>query len=635
MTDPAPAHPYIAPANADPARPIDVVYFAGAGGSSEAYRIALGKHPDVALNHNAVAIGVHMHNCPETEHFVADVFDIDPTVIRPGVKWRSFWASPDCRHFSKAKGSAPVSPRVRGLAWVVIKVAKRLGDLAPDVIFLENVEEFVDWGPLLPADERGIQKPDPERKGETFGLWCKRLRQCGYVVEYKVDWIAADYGAPTTRKRLILIARRDGKAIVWPQPTHAPRKVARLKGLKPYVAAAECIDFSLPCPSIFLTQDECRECGIRAKRPLEPATLARIAKGIERYVIGSGDPFIVSLTHHGGDRVDDINDPFRTVTAAHRGELALVQPELMGGAIVGCGSRAGQSPPRGLDEPLGTIIGKADRCLTAAYLTKFSENSIGEDPREPLHTVMAGAPRHGLVTSFLTKFRNGATGSDMRDPMPTVTANGFRKRPGCGTPLGLVTAFVEQANTGLVGRDAREPLSTIVSKGCTQRVVTAHLDYAYGSNDGAAAGDPREPLKTVTAGGSHHFLVQETLDPAPADLPARLTAFLIKYYGPAVGQDLHDPLHSVTARMRFGLVMVSGEVMQITDIGMRMLNPAELAAAQGFPKSYDTSFNAATGKPVTKTDETRLIGNSVSPIGAAPFIAANLPSHRVSERGAA
>ncbi|ATC34634.1 DNA cytosine methyltransferase [Caulobacter vibrioides] len=423
---------YIAPANDAPARPIDVVYFAGAGGSSEAYRLALGRHPDVALNHNAVAIGVHMFNCPETEHFIADVFDIDPTVIRPGVKWRSFWASPDCRHFSKAKGSAPVSPRVRGLAWVVVKVAKLLGDLAPDVIFLENVEEFVDWGPLLPPDDKGVQRPDPARKGETFGLWCKRLRQCGYVVEYKVDWIAADFGAPTTRKRLILIARRDGQPIVWPEPTHAPRKVAKSKGLKPYVPAADCIDFSLPCPSIFLTQAECRERGIRAKRPLEEATLARIAKGVMRYVIASGDPFIVPiqnwshervhdiddplrtitayprggafalvqpemaagpfvtpLTHHGEGRVYDPQDPLRTVTAAHRGELALVQPTLMGGAIVGCGSRAGQSPPRGLDDPLGTVIGKADRCLTAAYLTKFSENSIGEDPGEPLHTVMA------------------------------------------------------------------------------------------------------------------------------------------------------------------------------------------------------------------------------------------------------
>lgn len=592
-------------ANDEPA-PIDVVYFAGAGGSSEAYRIALGKHPDVALNHNPVAIGVHMLNCPETEHFVADVFDIDPTVIRPGVKWRSFWASPDCRHFSKAKGSAPVSPRVRGLAWVVVKVAKLLGDLAPDVIFLENVEEFVDWGPLLPPDEKGVQRPDPARKGETFGLWCKRLRQCGYVVEYKVDWVAADYAAPTTRKRLLLIARRDGRPIVWVQPTHAPRKVAKARGLQPAVPASECIDFSIPCPSIFLTQDECRELGIRAKRPLQEATMARIAKGIYRYVLANGDPFIVPIQNWSHERVHPVDEPLRTITAYPRGgAFALVQPQMAGGAIVGCGSRAGQSPPRGLDEPLGTIIGKADRCLAAA---------------------------------FLTKFRNGATGSDVAEPMPTVTANSFNQRPGGAVPLGvvsaclvpsygerdgqdprcrgvdvpyptvvptgnggrLVTAFMEQANTDMVGRDLRDPVSTIVGKGCTQRLVTAEL---------GASG---------------------------VDVTDRLSAFLVKYYGSEVGQDLRDPLHCVTTRARFGLVYVRGELMQITDIGMRMLEPKELAAAQGFPRTYVTNkridFGSGQVVNVTKTDETRLIGNSVSPIAAAPFIKANLDPALAAKR---
>lgn len=625
---------YIAPANDAPARPIDVVYFAGAGGSSEAYRLALGRHPDVALNHNAVAIGVHMFNCPETEHFIADVFDIDPTVIRPGVKWRSFWASPDCRHFSKAKGSAPVSPRVRGLAWVVVKVAKLLGDLAPDVIFLENVEEFVDWGPLLPPDDKGVQRPDPARKGETFGLWCKRLRQCGYVVEYKVDWIAADFGAPTTRKRLILIARRDGQPIVWPEPTHAPRKVAKSKGLKPYVPAADCIDFSLPCPSIFLTQEECRERGIRAKRPLEEATLARIAKGVMRYVIASGDPFIVPIQNWSHERVHDIDDPLRTITAYPRGgAFALVQPEMAAGPFVTPLTHHGEGRFYDPQDPLRTVTAahrgelalvqaQVARGPTAAYLTKFSENSIGEDPAEPLHTVMAGAPRHGLVTAFLGRHFGASVGSDAFEPVGAVVAGG-------GGKTQLVTAFMEQANTGMVGRPASDPLSTIVQRGTTQRLVTAHLDYAYGSNARAAAGDPRGALKTVTAGGSHHFLVTEDVAPIGQPTADRLQAFLVKYYGTAEGQDLRDPLHSVTSRARFGLVYVRGELMQITDIGMRMLTPRELAAAQGFPKAYrtDRRIDFATGKvePVTKTDETRLIGNSVSPIAAAPFIRANLP----------
>jgi DNA (cytosine-5)-methyltransferase 1 len=573
--------------------PIDVVYFAGAGGSSEAYKIALGKHPDVALNHNATAIGVHMHNCPETEHLIADVFDIDPRVIRPGVKWRSFWASPDCRHFSPAKGSAPIEAGIRGLAWVVIKVAKLLGDDAPDVIFLENVPAFADWGPVLPPDEKGRVYPDQSKAGETFGLFCKRLRQCGYVVEYKLDWIMAEEGAPTTRCRLLLIARRDGRPIVWPAPTHAPRKVAKARGLKPYPPVADCLDFTIKCPSIFLTQEECKAQGIRAKRPLAEATMARIAKGVERYVLRSGDPFIVPLTHQGERPCHDIEDPARAITAAHRGELALVQPQLMAGAIVGCGSRAAQSPPRGLDDALGTIIGKADRCLATAFLTQFNTRDVGADVLDALRAI------------------------------PTKDHQG------------VVTAFMEQANTGMVGRDMREPLSGIVTKGCTQRVVTAHLDYAYGSNVGAAAGDPRDAAKAAMAQGNHHYLVQEELSALAGDRSERLRAFLVKYYGPAVGQDIRDPLHCATTRARFGLVIVQGELMQITDIGMRMLTPRELAAAQGFPKTYDLTWNAMTQRRVTATAQVRLIGNSVSPLGAAPYIAANVPALSEYEREAA
>jgi len=616
--------------------PIDVVYFAGAGGSSEAYKIALGKHPDVALNHNATAIGVHMANCPETEHLIADVFDIDPRVIRPGVKWRSFWASPDCRHFSPAKGSAPIDAGIRGLAWVVIKVAKLLGDNAPDVIFLENVPAFVDWGPVLPPDEKGRVYPDPERAGETFGLFCKRLRQCGYVVEYKLDWIMAEEGVPTTRCRLLMIARRDGKPIVWPQPTHAHRKVAKARGLRPFAPAADCIDFSIPCPSIFLTQEECKALGIRAKRPLVEATMARIAKGVQRYVLRSGDPFIVPLTHHGAPRIYDLADPLVTVTAANRGELALVQPEFMAGAIVGCGSRAGQSPPRGLDDPLGTIIGNADRCLAAAFLTKFRVGATGSDLDDPMPTVTAnsfekrpgGCAPIGLVSAFVGRQFGASVGSDAQEPLGAVTAGGGGKSQ-------VITAFMEQANTGMVGRDLRDPVSGIVTKGCTQRLVAAHLDYAYSSNTGAAAGDPRDPAKAVTAQGGHHYLVQEELRAAGSLQSDRLRAFLIKYYGASTGQDLRDPLGTAVSRDRFGLVVVRGEVMQITDIGMRMLTPPELAAAQGFPKSYRLDWNAMTHKPVTATDQVRLIGNSVSPMGAAPYIAANVPDLSEYERRAA
>lgn len=580
-------------ANAAPAASadLDVVYFAGAGGSSEAYKMALGKHPDVALNHNATALAVHQVNFPDTEHYVADVFDVDPRHIRPGVKWRSFWASPDCRHFSKAKGSAPVSPRVRGLAWVVVKVAKLLGDAKPDVIFLENVEEFQDWAPLIPRED-GQLIPDPAKKGQTFRLWVRRLEQCGYRVEWR-ELIAADYGAPTIRKRLFVIARCDGHPIVWPDITHAPRKVAASKGLKPYVPAADIIDFTLPCPSIFLTPDQVKEQGLRCKRPLQDATLQRIAKGTLRYVIGAAEPFIVPVTHRGDDRVHPIHEPLRTITTASRGEFALVSPVMIGAAYgdnrPGAGLRA-WSP----EDPLRTVTssGAGGFNLASLFLTKFSENSTGHLPDEPMHTIMAGATRHGVVA-----------------------------------------AFMEQANTGMVGHDMRAPVSTIVGRGTTQRLVTAHLDHAYGSNKAAGGGDPRDAVKAVTAQGNHHYVLQQQLRQPFAAHGEELRAFLVKYYGEATGQDLADPLHSVTSRARFGLVMVGGQLWQIGDIGMRMLTPDELKAAQGFPKSYITGWDAF-GRKVSKTDETLLIGNSVSPINGAAIIAANLPPAEPQRRAA-
>ena len=569
-----------APVRAGPQTDLDVVYFAGVGGSSEAYRMALGKHPDVALNHSDTALAVHQANFPDTEHFVSDVFDVDPRHIRPGQKWRSFWASPDCRHFSKAKGGAPVSARIRGLAWVVVKVAKLLGPNRPDVIFLENVEEFQDWAPLIPRESDGVLIPDPAKTGATCRLFVRRLEQCGSVVEWK-ELVAADYGAPTIRKRLFLIARSDGHPIVWPAPTHAPRKVAAERGLKPWTPAADIIDWSLPCPSIFLTPAEVKKQGLRCKRPLEAATMERIAKGTMRYVIGAAEPFIVPLTHHGdGDRSRSIHDPLPTVTGAHRGEMALVAPFLTEHAN---GSRRRVNS---MEDPLGTVTAwpKGGSFATASvFLTKFSENSTGHLPDEPLHTVMAGAPRHGLVAAFL-----------------------------------------EQANTGMVGHDARSPLSTIVGRGTTQRLVTAHLDHAYGSNKGAAGGDPEAPLKSVTGQGNHAALVQHQLVRPFASHGAEVRAFLVKYYGTADATDMADPLHSVTSRARFGLVLVGGELFQIGDIGMRMLTPNELKAAQGFPKSYITGWDAR-GRKVTKTDETLLIGNSVSPINGAAIIAANLP----------
>ncbi|USQ97266.1 DNA cytosine methyltransferase [Caulobacter sp. RL271] len=623
------AGPIVVPSNVlDDDDPFDVVYFAGCGGSSKAYEIALGIHPKLALNHKISALGVHMANFSETEHLLADVFDIDPRQIRPGKKWRSFWASPDCRHFSPAKGSAPVSASVRGLCWVVLKVAKLLGDKAPDVIFIENVPAFVTYGPLLPPDEHGRQYPDPKQLGRSFRTFVKRFQQCGYVVEWREDWVMAEFGVATTRKRLIMILRRDGKPIVWPKPTHAPRAKAKAKGLEPWAPMADHIDWSIKTPSIFLTQEEAKAQGLRVKRPLTEATMARIAKGVFRYVISASDPFIVPVTHQDEERGRSVYEPAPGFTSANRGEYALIDPEvvdLMAGCLVPrYGERDGQEPRcRSLDDP---------------YPTAVPTGNGGQ-----------------LVAAHLTKFRNGAVGVDMNDPMPAATANSYIKRPGGAAPLGVVsayldqmntrdvggpvedplrgmatrahqgvvTAYVEQANTGMVGRCPTEPMSGMVTKGCTQRLVSANLQYAYGSN-AEGAGDLRDPAWGISAGGNHHFLVQHELAMAYAPHGRELRAFLMKYYGPAVGQPLGDPMHCATTRARFGLVVVRGQLMQISDIGMRMLKPKEMAGAQGFPKDYVTGWNAITGRAATLTEEIANIGNSVSPEGAAPFIACNL-----------
>lgn len=607
----------------DADEPLDVVYFAGVGGSSKAYEIALGIHPKVALNHKIAALGVHMVNFPNTEHLQADVFDIDPRVIRPGVKWRSFWASPDCRHFSPAKGSAPVSSSVRGLCWVVIKVAKLLGDLAPDVIFIENVPAFVTYGPLLPPDEKGRQYPDPKHMGRSFRTFVKRLEQCGYTVEWREDWVMAEYGVATTRKRLIMIARRDGRPIVWPKATHAPRKTAKAKGLEPWAPMADHIDWSIKCPSIFLTQEEGKAQGLRVKRPLTEATMARIAKGVKRYVIDAGEPFIVPITHADNERGRPVSEPAPTFTTANRGEYALVAPTIVGTAFGDDRERAGlRAWP--VDDALRGLATSGDKALVAAHLTKFRNGAVGVDMLDPMPTATAnsfnkrpgGAPPMGVVTAFIGRQFGASVGSDVQDPGGSFTAGGGGKSQ-------VVTAFVEQANTGLIGRSPADPLSSLVTKGCTQRLISAHMQYAYGSN-AEGAGDVRDPTWAISAEGNHHFLVQHELALAFAPHGNELRAFLMKYYGKGGSVDLGDPMHCATTRERFGLVVVHGQLMQITDIGMRMLKPKEMAGAQGFPKGYITGWNAITNRAATLTEEIAGIGNSVSPEGAAPFIAVNL-----------
>jgi len=579
----------------DPARELIVDNFAGGGGASTGIAMALGRHPDIAINHDEAAICMHLANHPTTRHFCQSVWAVDPEQATGGRPVGLAWFSPDCKHFSKAKGGKPVERQIRDLAWVAVKWAKAV---RPRLIMLENVEEFVTWGPL--GDDG---RPCKERKGQEFRKWLNALKALGYKVEWQ-ELRACDYGAPTIRKRFFLVARCDGLPIVWPEPTHGdPKSEAVRSGrLKPWRTAAEIIDWSLPCPSIFLTREEGRAVG--CNRPLAEATTARIARGVKRYVIDAARPFLVNLTHHGGDRTEDIGEPARTVTGAHRGEKALVAPYMVprygerdgqeprtrsveepaativptgnGGSLVapvltGCGGRAAQSPPKRLDVPLNTITAKADQILTAAHLTKFSEKSTGHLPDEPLHTVMAGATRHGVVVAFIAQHNAGW-------------------------------------NEGTGARDAGAPLSTVTQSGSQQTVVTveaAHLLNLKGSDrrDGPA----EHPAFTVTSGGYHI---------------AEVRAFLLKYYGTGDGQEIGGPAHTVTTKDRFGLVCIEGEDFQIVDIGMRMLTPRELFRAQGFPDTYiiEPEFH---GRPLTKTEQVSKAGNSVCPALAEALARAN------------
>jgi DNA (cytosine-5)-methyltransferase 1 len=482
--------------------------FAGGGGASTGIEKAIGRHVDIAINHSHDAVSLHQVNHPQTRHFVSDVFEVDPLDVTDGQPVGLLWASPDCKHFSKAKGGKPVSKKIRSLAWVVVKWARLV---KPRMIFLENVEEFQTWGPLG-TDGR----PCPDRKGLTFRRWVRELQREGYSVEWR-ELRACDYGAPTIRKRLFLVARRDGLAIQWPEPTHAA-KPPKGSALKPWRTAAECIDWSLPCPSIF-----------ERERPLADATLRRIAHGVMRYVVNSAKPYIVRIGHTGhGDsgKVRPCDAPLSTVTT--KAEHLLVSPTLV---QTGYGERDGQAPRvPGLDKPLGTVV--------------------------------AGASKHAVVAAFLAKHYTGVIGTDLVQPISTVTTVDHHS------------------------------------------LVAANLLKLRGTSTGAAAD---EPLHTVSAQGTHH---------------AEVRAFLTAYYGSDQDTPLDDPMHTVTTKPRFGLVTVAGQQYEISDIGMRMLQPRELYRAQGFPESYVID-RGADGKPLPKDAQVRMCGNSVSPPVASAIVAAN------------
>lgn len=683
---------------------ISVDFFAGGGGASQGIERAIGRPVDVAINHDPDAIKMHEANHPHTQHIQESVWKADCASFLRGKKVGLAWFSPDCKHFSRAKGTKPVNKFIRSLAWIVTWFVKKCKQLTrnrrgPRIIILENVREFEDWGPLVPCwtcracqwkgtegqarlartkracprcDSRRIMQteqelPDPDRKGLTFRRFVGLLRGLGYHVEWKV-LNAADYGAPTHRRRLFLVARNDGRPIVWPDATHGdPKKIGLdlFSGdLQPWRTAAECIDWSIPCPSIF-----------ERKKPLAEKTLKRIALGIKRYVLDNPKPFIVPMERENPAR--SVDDPLGTITTQGN-KFNVVSPVVV--PVTHAGERRANSP----EEPLPTITG-ANRGELAA------------------------------VMPHLTKFRTGAVGSGIDEPVPTVTANSYVKRPGGAAPLGLVEAtavpFVAgvggrtgQGNTPFTAADA--PLGTITAK--NDRVVVApviaHLAHGDGQTgrfaNGTRASSIEAPLGTVHAGGGnfalasafiakhfggvvghepdrplgtvtavdHHSVVESKLAPftvqrygefpnqkprcgtveAPlntvtatnnsgnlvaanlvhfnhggkqssgCDEPTRTVtaggghaslvySFLVKYFGQGVGVLVDAPCPTVTTKDRFGLVFVyvEGEPYVIVDIGMRMLRPKELARAQGFhPKTVMTG---------TATSQVARIGNSVPP----------------------
>ncbi|CAN7472470.1 DNA cytosine methyltransferase [Variovorax sp. LjRoot175] len=432
--------------------------FAGGGGASTGIEQAIGRHVDIAINHDPEAIALHQANHPQTRHYVSDVFEVDPLQVTEGRPVGLLWASPDCKHFSKAKGGKPVSKKIRSLAWVVVKWAKAV---RPRMIFLENVEEFQTWGPLT---EDGM--PCPKRKGETFRAWVRAMEQLGGVVECR-ELRASEYRVPTIRKRLFIIIRFDGEPIVWPEPTSAkPDSLpVRAKKLKPWRTAAECIDWDLPCPSIF-----------DRKRPLAEATLRRIAKGVMRYVVEAADPFIVPLTHQGGDRTEDIREPLRTVTGAQRGEKALIVPTLV--PFLTEHANASNQRTFAADEPLRTQCAQVKGghfALVSAFLAQHNNHrgvvpSDGRPATAPISTITAKGAQQTLVTSNLVKLRGTSTAQGVYEPLHTISAQ--------GTHFAEVRAFLLKYFG--TDQDPRldEPMHTVTTKDRFALVTVHGEEYA-------------------------------------------------------------------------------------------------------------------------------------------------------------
>lgn len=580
--------------------------FAGGGGASTGIELATGYSVDIAINHDPEAIKMHRANHPNTKHYCENVWAVDPVKACNGHPVGLVWFSPDCKHFSKAKGGKPKDKFIRGLAWVACRWA---GLVRPRVIMLENVEEFKTWGPL----NRG-HHPIKSKQGKTFEKFVQQLTDLGYDVQFR-ELIAADYGTPTMRKRFFMIARCDGKPIVWAAPTHAPADSEAVKAglLKPYVGAYTQLDFSLPCPSIFDTSEEIKEkYGIRAVRPLAPKTMERIARGLKKFVFENPEPFIIPIGYGErkgqAPRVHDIEKPLPTIVGS--GKHYLCEPYMV--QIGQTGFTSDRS--KDVREPLTTIVSKNEHCLIeptlAPYMGTNTTNHPGGSCKEPIHTITTGN-QQCLISPTLIQYhsetaKDEVRGQSIEEPIMTVDSS---------NRYGLVTSFLHKYYDGGykgAGESMEKPLPTVTAWDHNS-VVTANLIQMNNHCDGR---NMRDPIPTITAGDGHFGEVR---------------AFLIKYYGQGTGQDIQEPLDTVPTHDRFGLVTIKGVDYQIVDIGLRMLEPRELYGCQGFPDDYIIDHDY-TGKTYPRSEQVRRCGNAVCPPIPAALVRANLPELCVAER---
>ena len=637
--------------------------FAGGGGASTGIELAIGRSVDIAINHDPNAVAMHTTNHPDTLHYCESVYSVRPKVATAGRRVGLAWFSPDCRHFSKAKGARPVEKAIRGLAWIVLRWGL---DVEPRVMMLENVEEFKTWGPLLVAEMR----PDPVRVGETFQAFVgmlttgipvdhPALAECceflnisldsedaarlvkglGYAVEYR-ELRACDYGAPTIRKRFFMVMRRDGQPIVWPEATHGdPKSPAVISGkLAPWRTAAECIDWSIPAPSIF-----------DRKKPLAVNTLKRIARGIQRFVIDSASPFIVKCNHtttrgkYDCFRGQALEEPLQTITKTHGYAIAVPHltkfrtgatgqpvteqvPTVTAGTsrrpggnghalglveaaltpfLAGNGGSEYQAKPRPIDKPAHTILKESRACVVAPVIARQFGASVGHRADEPSATITAGGGgKSQLVSAFLAKHYGGnytGAGVGLNEPAHSVTTVDHHA---------LVTAQIVGVG-GRAGqsrpRDVSEPLQTMTTK-ADAAMVTSHLVKLRGTCRDGQRTDA--PMPTITAGGQHVGEVETTL--------------AVEHYDEQRAQQVLAFLKEYCGADCTGLVKIAGVTYRIVDIGMRMLQPHELYRAQGFPEWYiiDQDYR---GVKYAKDKQVARCGNAVPPPFAEALVRANLP----------